>query len=827
MTISKNEPLFFDTETCGLHGPIVLLQYAIGDGPVQMVSVWKETIDDVMTLLESLVTHPGGVVGFNLSFDWFHVCQMYTTLARMSDRSQLLEDCIDEYALSEEGARDGDCLKPVSACDLMLVARKGPYQSLMARKPIRIRRVPSILAHGLAQELENRITLNEIYFSRRKNKNLPKWQVVDCKERGTDKVDPYFKDVLLDFKASSALKVIANDILGADRYGRERFNYSDIELAAKLYPVELGWAPFATAMHASPKSKWKVPHTFPLRKIRMGKRTVDIREKNTWPAVIKQHISHWTYGTFARLYAEDDVKDTRGIWDAFDRPPQGDVDSDLACMVGAVRWRGFTVNSDSIRELKAKAIVTMKRAPRSPREVRELVGATMSPVEKLGFKSTRKMILEEIAGDKKNGKVAWQIDCPACKGEGEGICLTCNGSGGVDHPSALQAQLVLDARKAKKDVEIFDKLLLAGRFHASFVIIGTLSSRMSGADNLNAQAIRNDKKFRACFTLKHPGTVLSGGDYIAFEVSLAEANYNDAKLREQLMSVTECYKCGGQDPDCEDCHGTNQTAMKIHALFGTMCYPNMTYQQIVVDKIIYTRSKSGFFSQIYGGNYATLMSRLGVDEKSAIEAENRFGATYKGVAKARQIIFDKFCSMRQPAGIGTHVEWHEPADYIENMLDPPFRRYFLLENQICKALFELANKPPKAWRDLKDIKVQRDTNDRSRMQSVGGAVQSALYGAAFQIQASNMRAGANHVIQSTGAEITKATQLEIWKLQPPGINRWLVQPMNIHDEIEVVVDPTLVEKVAEVVRAKVETYRPLVPLIGIEWKSDMRNWGEK
>lgn len=829
------DPIFYDTETVGLHGPIVLLQYAQGDNPVTLHSVWKEPIQDTLDIIEWMMANEGGVVGFNLAFDHFHLCQLYTTLSRLSDRSLTPEDCIEEYALAEPGARDGDCLKPVSACDLMLVARRGPYQSMMGRKPIRIRRVPTVLAHRLAAELSNRVKLNDMYFSRRKNKNLPQWQVVDCKLKGEDTTDPNFKDILMDFKASAALKVIANDILGADRYGRERFNYADIELASKFYPVELGFAPFAMAM-SNPTNSWRVPRDFPIRKVK----NVDIRGKQTWPALIHHHIRHWTYGTYARLYAEDDVKDTRAIWKAFDCPSPGDVDSELACMVGAVRWKGFTIDREAIISLRKDALKRSKSAPKAPKEVKELLYAVMTPMERLGVKSTAKMILEEMAGNERNGIVPWQTDCPDCDGDGnipvtleesnewwnvDGTkpCKTCQGTGGITHPVAARAQLVLDARKAKKDVEVYDKLLVAGRFHASFNVTGALSNRMSGADQLNPQAIRNEKLFKSTFPLRHPGTMLSGGDFEAFEVSLAEANYNDEKLREQLQSYTECYKCKGTNPKCDDCGGTNKTKTKIHALFGTMCYPTMTYEAIVRDKIIYTRSKSGFFSQIYGGNYATLMSRLGVDEKSAIEAENRFMATYKGVARARQLVFDKFCSMRQPYGIGTAVEWHEPADYIENMMTPPFRRYYLLENQITKALFTLANKPPKDWQQLKDIKVWR----RDREQSVGGAVQSALYGAAFQIQAGNMRSAANHVIQSTGAEICKRTQLEIWNLQPSGINRWLVQPMNVHDEIEIVHDPSLKEKVKEIVKDHVETYRELVPLISIDWKSDMKSWAEK
>jgi hypothetical protein len=35
------EELFLDSETCGFVGPMVLFQYAIGNGPVTLHEVWK------------------------------------------------------------------------------------------------------------------------------------------------------------------------------------------------------------------------------------------------------------------------------------------------------------------------------------------------------------------------------------------------------------------------------------------------------------------------------------------------------------------------------------------------------------------------------------------------------------------------------------------------------------------------------------------------------------------------------------------------------------------------------------------------------------------
>jgi hypothetical protein len=178
------------------------------------------------------------------------------------------------------------------------------------------------------------------------------------------------------------------------------------------------------------------------------------------------------------------------------------------------------------------------------------------------------------------------------------------------------------------------------------------------------------------------------------------------------------------------------------------------------------------------------------------------------------------CSMQQPKGLGTRVEWHEPAEYIESLYG--FRRYFTLENRICKALFDLAEKPPKEWEDLKIRVVRRD-----REQSAMGATRSALFGAAFAVQAANMRAAGNHVIQSSGAQLTKMLQAELWDLQPCGIYSWYVQPMNIHDEIAVPAIPEMVQPIQETVNNFVKKHMDKVPLLKIVWCSSAKSWADK
>lgn len=824
--------IFFDTETCGFHGPIVLLQYAKGlTGETRLVSVWKHTVRELLEIFDEIINDPDGVVGFNLAFDWFHLCQTYTTIMRLKDWDVPLQEMITEYALAESEARFGPCIKPTSALDLMLHARKGPYQSTMDREDVRIKRVPTALAYQLADKLEELIPLKDIYFMKKKDKSR-KWVVYDLESSDQEgRIDPNFKDVCLKFAPSSALKALAVDALNIPP--EEVLWFGDVSVGT--YPEEVGYAPFALAL-GSPED-WK----------------------GTWPECIYLHISHWTHHEIARKYATLDVVYLQKLYTLFGSPSLGDDDSILACMVGAVRWKGFSINLKGLQALKEKTEVNnvkiidstdpfLKQVPGMPGKrffeiptyhvtARRYIEAVLDPaVALVNDGSTKKTNLETMA--------KW-MECPICKvffpngGTTCGTCL-CN----LDRiPAAVRAEEVLRARQANYEVNFYKKLLLAGRFHASVKVIGALSGRMSGADDLNPQGIKRTKEVREKFTFVDNGFTFCGGDFSAFEVCLAEACYNDPDLRADLQSKRECHRCDGKgivkEHDCkkEECHycdghgacnnckGKGVESTKIHALFGQYLYPHLTYKEILLSAgqpiDYYERSKRSFFATLYGGEAETLNNRVGIPIEDANRGLHMFAQKYKKVGELQAKINDMFCSMRQPDREGHgKVEWHEPADYIESMLG--FRRYFTLENKICKALYTLAQDPPKNWCDVK-IKVQR----RDRLQLAVNAVRSALFAAAFALQAGNMRAAKNHVIQSTGAQITKAVQRKIWDVQPAGVNNWLVQPLNVHDEIQCPTHPSVVEKVKEVVRLSVESFRERVPLIKMDWATNLNTWADK
>lgn len=725
----------FDTETCGLCGPAVILQYydtnihgakITNNDNIVIYNLWKNPAKETLKLIEYICSQE--ILGFNLTFDWFQLSKIYNMFKYYSETigsDFIPEQCIQDLWLIEHCAREY-CLKPKAACDLMLVSRKGPFQSLMERKPIRIRKIPTQLCYPLIRELEKIIDLPDIYFLRNSHKKMS-WSITDIKDRSD------VKNLVLNFAPSGKLKTIHEYL-----FNQGKITFDEVKLPDTYLPEELPYAPYG----------------------------------GTWNRVIGVHINWWEVNVKARQYARQDVKYLNDLYHhpEFNEPTPGDKDSDLACLVGTVRWSGLEININQLKELKRGLVKQRVTVPTASKQVWSYIEEYLDPIEKVILNgSTSKRNLEPLAT--REGELGDRV------------------------------RKILDTRQIDARIKIYNKLIKAGVFHPSFVITGTLSNRMSGSDRLNPQGIPRETEVRYCFPLAdHDEFDLWGGDFDQFEVVIADAEFKDPKLHEQLKADK-----------------------KIHALFAMEMFPEETYETIMATKgtknDLYGKGKNGVFAKIYGGDWNTLVKKYGIEEEVAKSAEQRWDAKYTQMTKRRNEVFSMFATMRQDGGLGTNIQWKEPADYIESFLG--FRRYFTLENKIAKALFELARKLPESLRKLK-IRVQR----YDREQTGHGAVQSALYGAAFQIQSKNMRAGMNHLIQSPGSEINKNVQVSIWSIQPVGCHKFVVKPMNVHDEIMCPVRKGYEDKVKEKVNEAVERYRKYVPLIKFEWLK-LQTWADK
>lgn len=286
------------------------------------------------------------------------------------------------------------------------------------------------------------------------------------------------------------------------------------------------------------------------------------------------------------------------------------------------------------------------------------------------------------------------------------------------------------------------------------------------------------------------------------------------------VAVKPC-GCG----DCKPWPNHEGTFKKIHALFACELFPEKSYNEILLtkgqDPDLYDKGKRSLFGGVfYGGDEGTMLRKVGIPLEQGKPARETFFKRYPGVGREQKRCYDDFCSLRQPGGIGKKVYWHEPKRYVESLNG--FRRYFDLERDIAHALFELMESLPKHWEAFQETVIRRD-----RPQKMFNALRTAIIAAAFQLQAAVERAALNHRIQSTGAVETKNLQADLWEEQPAGVHEWHIQPMNIHDELMAPSKPELCEKIEHRVEAFVQRTTKLIPLIKIDWKSNMKNWAEK
>ena len=496
-------------------------------------------------------------------------------------------------------------------------------------------------------------------------------------------------------------------------------------------------------------------------------------------------------------YAVSDIHYTYQLWKALGSPAGGDDDSELACLVGGTQWRGFSIASTAVlTEKLLQCIEDRKAGPTAPAAVHDYLSSFLNPIERLVLKDTKRQTLEELA--------RWEGDTP-----------------GSRHPVAAAVANVQKARRAMKREDILRKLIAAKRFYFSQKVIGTLSSRTAGGSEvgssestaregktrLNPQGIPREKSFRTLFTLSDAATEhTEGGDFDGLEVTIACAVDGD----DQLVA---------------DYKHSLESGLGFHSITGSTIY-SLTPEEVKKTKgtldDLYTRSKNCFFGWRYGAQLYKFAQTANLSEDVARLSWTRLKHRYSKIAQRMQATARRFTPLQQPNGPGTAIEWTEPDEYVESILG--FRRYFTLEWSIIRALFSMANASSELFGGFKG--TVRRTN---REQTINGAISSALYAGIFSLQGHVFRAAANHEIQSVGAQCTKRLQRRIWDLQPVGIGPWQVCPFNIHDEVmcicrtEAISSSMVSNRVAETL----SSLRTQIPLLSMEWKTNLKNWGEK
>jgi hypothetical protein len=502
---------------------------------------------------------------------------------------------------------------------------------------------------------------------------------------------------------------------------------------------------------------------------------------NDWPRLLATHLTYWNSDR-ARKYAKNDI--TYLIWlhkilkDKELLPDKVHVDSDLAWHTGLSRARGFCIDLISANEQLEEARNSLSAIPDSSSQQSLAWLREVCPKDYL-------WLIQNT--DSKKTLI------PISKMEELGECAT-------------RASKLIAQRSAKKRIDILEKLIRIGRFHPNFEVSGTLSNRMSGRGGINPQGIIRDRKFRELFLLADEDSNLSGGDFSAQEITILAEVVKDKGLEQEIEKDKKALHM---------CMARAIFGMLEEVVEGKVKYSwNEEYEP---SKDEYSKAKNCVFGYVYGAQLKRLAQTAGKSEEQMQKAMDRVISRFPGLRTHAERIAKKFCSMVQPGGVGTQVEWHEPEPNATSLFG--FSRSYILDNKICKFIFELASNPPKEIRDIRGRITRRE-----REQSIVGATQSSLYATAFAMQAENLRTAGNHYIQSAGATVTKILQHSIWLFQPVGVAPWNVQLYNVHDELLCVNKSP--EKVEALVYKTIIGLRKFIPLLDMDWKMDIGSWAE-
>ena len=688
--------IYVDTESIGLNGPTILIQYGLDEDDIKLHHVWLSPVRSTLSIIERIVHE--GICAFNVVHDWYQLVQIYNMFYH--------QDPDDIPKVSHKHTADF-CLKPNNVLDLMLTARSGKYQFTMGRKPILIRKVPKDAADILLDSLRDSTSklLPSICFARAPKEHEP-WEVVD----GVDD----FVNLRLRFFASGSLKHIVDDAGLAE-------NTDHTGGLDAPYDPKIGW-----------------------------------RDQ------LVRHVQYWK-SPRALAYAANDVRYLVRLHRYLGSPPANDIDSRLAVAVACAKYHGFGLDHPKIASTKI-ADPEMSFNIDSPKQCLARIHELCTPLQRALIKDTSKKTLEKLE--------SWE------------------------GPIGQLVKDITICRKNNKRRNTLAKLAKMNRYRPDFKVIGARSGRMSGGaitrdkGSLNPQGIQSDKDMRSCFTMHTLDLpYLYGGDYEAFEIAIQAAVYGSKQLDIDLRS-----------------------GKKIYDLFGDALGTAAPYK----------RRKNAFLGWGYGAQEKKIAETLNEDIELVRQGLPTFLKKYPEIKDARDGISARFCSMSQPDGIGTEIIWRDPDEKIETLFG--FPRYFTLENNICRMLYDLTKKMPSGLARLPGTVIR---NKKRGPQTVLGATLSATYAACFNIQALNMRAANNHVIQGTGARINKELQASLWDLQPAGIHPWVICTFNIHDETLSITNTAETGlKTAEIAKDNVEKFSSMVPLLALTWKR-MENWSDK
>lgn len=505
-------------------------------------------------------------------------------------------------------------------------------------------------------------------------------------------------------------------------------------------------------------------------------------------------------------YARRDIEYLFFLDKFFKFPAQTDDDV-CSEIVAFTRFRGFEIDAAGLEEYKKGLEGELEKIEKffpgvkllSPKERKKYLNSKFN----LRLKGTGKKSLEKLKRDLK-----FAINS-------SDLFVATEMSTAVN---AQSAQILKEVEKIEKYNGLYQRktqakrLLEAGKFYPDFVVIGTQSGRMAGKGGINTQGIDRGKEgIRKYIKLSQ------GGDFDSLELNLAAYLYDDKMMQDDLCQI--------------DMH--LNTGLILINSFLPLSYAeakkikeNKGHPLHEKVKAVRQAGKTINFSMLYFCSDQRVQQILEENEIEggvflASEIRKKFLERYVGISLFSKKAEKKFCTLNPDSWFSCRADVDKMATRVENCFG--YTRNFEFEKLLCQLFVSDEGIERTAQKECERLKIEEEKIVRKKEkgeQLIFRSILSARLGAILNIQSAVFRAAGNHIVQSSGAQMTKKLMGAIWK-------RKKVALMNVHDEVNISPEYSdEYEEIKKIVEEFLESQRSLIPTLSMSWDK-MSVWADK
>jgi len=378
-----------------------------------------------------------------------------------------------------------------------------------------------------------------------------------------------------------------------------------------------------------------------------------------------------------------------------------------------------------------------------------------------------------------------------------------------NRPSAPIAKAMMDFTMYSQRANQVEKVLecKTGRAHPTLRVMGTRTGRMAGEAGLNWQGICQAK---GGIGLRAAMEVAGVGDWEQFEIGIAAALYPDAAMQEDLDHGVDAHSMNAVLMSPEGKAWAEKNGL-TDILAAAKAFKKAAKVPESPEESLRKRMKGVSFELNYMGTGRKAAETMGVSFEEMEKMLESYYQRYQGFAAYRK-------RLEAETQTADTEKWdpRSVARMAREVTDiTGFTMRWNFEAAVAEALWELGCK------GIRTGLYNRLTRSVEKgVQTIDGAVKSALLGGALTLQQAVTRQRGNALIQASGSSINKLLQAQLW-------DEHRIPSLSCHDECVFPRHPNFSDEKVRAVITSVETHwRRKIKSLKFDYKP-CEHWSDK